>query len=198
MISHLLVDADGMLIKSQRVSTRLHEEFGVPLEDIAPFFENEFAACKVGSADLKKELSPYLQSWEWEGSVDDFLAYWFDEEYNVIQEEFLPFFEELREEGIGVGLATNNEKYRLSDLLEHRGLGDWFDFVFSSSSIGAPKSDRAFFESALEELGADPAEVLFWDNDEANISTAEGLDIRAHVYTGFSHFKKTTTAVIEE
>ncbi len=53
----LLLDADGVTLKKQGYfSDRLSREQNVPVEEIMPFYKNEFRLCQQGKADVKEEL----------------------------------------------------------------------------------------------------------------------------------------------
>ncbi|MFM2381894.1 MAG: hypothetical protein RLZZ76_661, partial [Candidatus Parcubacteria bacterium] len=107
----LLLDADGVVLKKGELfSEQFSREYNIPLEEVIPFFKNELGRCQKGEADLKEVLPPYLESWSFGGTVDDFLEYWFrDVEINP---EIIELVAECKEKGIACYLASNNEKYR--------------------------------------------------------------------------------------
>ncbi|MEK7093272.1 MAG: hypothetical protein AAB927_02200 [Patescibacteria group bacterium] len=111
----VIFDCDGMINQEERFSKRLAKY--VPLEVSLPFFKGPFQECLVGRADLKEELKKVVTLWKWKGSVDELVAFWFADEANIPQKEFFPIIDDLRERGIAVYLATNNEKYRTEYLL---------------------------------------------------------------------------------
>ena len=53
------------------------------MDKVLPFFKNEFQDCMLGDSDLREVLPDYLNSWNWEKSLDDFLEYWFSGEKDV-------------------------------------------------------------------------------------------------------------------
>ncbi len=78
MIKIVVFDVDGIVIRREMYfSQRFSREFGVPIEEILPFFENEFQLCLTGKADLKKEISKYFGRWGWKKSIDELFSYWF-------------------------------------------------------------------------------------------------------------------------
>lgn len=57
MITTILFDGDGIVVnKPLRFSDRFSKEYGVPMEKLLAFFENDFQPCLVGKADLKEVL----------------------------------------------------------------------------------------------------------------------------------------------
>lgn len=57
-----------------------------------------------------------------------------------------------------------------------------FDDVRASCHLGARKPSPEFFLRLLEELEADPEDVLFVDDREANVEGAEAAGLRGHVF----------------
>ena len=189
MIKGIIFDADGMIVHGERFSDRLTREYGIGTEKTGQFFKNEFQLCLVGKADLKQELARYVDEWDWKGNVDKLLDYWFSEEYNKIDERFTPIIQSLRAKGIKTYLATNNEKYRTENLVKDRGLGDWFDVVFSSAYIGSKKPSEEFFQNILDNTGLNKDEMVFWDDDTENTEGALAFGLPVEVYTDFEDFK---------
>ena len=191
-IQAVIFDADGMIVMHEpRFSTRLADEYGITLETTKAFFTGPFQDCVVGKADLKDELAKFLEGWGWNKGVDAFMALWFLPEGNKIDERIKTVIEQLRAKGIKTYLATNNEKYRTRNLTEERGLGAWFDTVFASSSVGAKKPERAFFQHIIDTTGHTKEGVMFWDDDIINVQGAEQAGLRACQYATFDDFKKT-------
>lgn len=178
----LLLDADGVVLKKgEYFSERFAREYNVPLEDVVEFFKGPFAACQKGEADLKEEIKLYLDKWKWEGSTDDFLDYWFKSDV-VLNSEIEEIISMYKEKGIKVYLASNNEKYRakaIETLLKEK---DLLDGVYFSSHLKVRKENPEFFEHVIEELGVEPSEIAFVDNDEKNIESAASLGIDARLY----------------
>ena len=69
-------------------------------------------------------------------------------------------------------------------IAESYGLFDRVERVFASSRMGAIKPDRDYFELALAELGATPAEAVFFDDNVVNVEGARACGLEAHVVRG--------------
>lgn len=179
----LLLDADGVVLnKGEYFSERFAREYNVPLESVVDFFKGPFAACQKGEADLKVELKPYLEKWNWQGSADDFLDYWFKSDV-VLNPDIEEIVFGLRGQGVKVYLASNNEKYRaqvIEELLKENNL---LDGVFFSSQLKVRKEDPDFFNHILKELNVGPGEVAFVDNDQKNVDSAASWGIEARLYS---------------
>lgn len=197
MTKAIVFDADGMIVHGERFSSRLARDHGISTDTTSHFFRNEFQQCLVGKADLKVELAKYLDQWGWQDGLDALLDYWFADTYNEIDERFEPVIRSLRDKGIKVYLATNNEKYRTDNLVKRRGLGKWFDSIFSSAYVGHKKPDDAFFQHILDKVGMVREDIVVWDDDTENTDGAAVLGIPVEVYTDFDQFKQSVDALLQ-
>lgn len=192
-----LFDLDGLVIVGRKrfFSERLSTEHNIPLADVQEFFLHGLKQCSFGKADLKEQIAPYLVKWNWSGTVDDLLEYWFSSE-NTKDEEVLQIIKDLRARGVKCYIATRQEKYRMQYLLEVVGLKDHFDGTFCTCDIGYDKSQPEFFEHVLKELGAEPVEVLFFDDTQKNVDLAKGMGINAHFYDGIEVLERQAAPIL--
>ncbi len=193
----VIFDTDGMVIRREMYfSQRFSQEFGVPMEKILPFFENEFQSCLIGKADLKQELAKYLNQWGWKKLVDDLLSYWFANESDI-NKKILGSIKSLRDRGIHCYLGTNNEKYRVQYLFDNLSLKNFFDGVFSSAELGFLKSQPEFWQAVYDRLGK-PAksEVLVWDDDEKNVESAKNFGFRSELYSSYNSYENRMKSLV--
>lgn len=188
----LLLDADGVVLpKTRYFSERYAEHFGVSAESLKSFFKNELRDCQLGTKDLRIVLPRYFNDWQWQGTVDELLQYWF-QDGNQPEPEILTLVEQTRAAGIKCYLATDQEKYRAHYLWQNLELSKHFDGSFFSCDLGARKNETVYWEKVLAKLGnPDPAEVVFWDDELENVATAKQAGIEAHLFTQRVDFKKT-------
>ncbi len=177
----ILFDADGVLIHSELFSIQYQKKFNVSNDEMLPFFTGEFQDCLVGKANLIELVKPWLSKWKWEGSVEEFLEFWFQAEHNV-DEDVVKTIKELKKKGIKCYLATNQERYRTEYMKDKMGFNELFDEVFSSAYIGHKKPHREFFEFILKEIDLPADEIMFFDDEQGHIDAAKELGIDAHVY----------------
>lgn len=181
MIKAILFDVDGVVFKprDKYFSQRLREDgSSVPEEKINSFFKNEYKKIVIGKADLREEVEKYLDDWNWNGSVEELLNYWFSYE-NKIDQEVVDLVQELREKGVKCYLASDHSKYRTDDFMNNVGLKKYFDGVFSSGYLGYTKEEKEFFAAVIKDLGLPKNEILFVDDDPENVRVAESVGINA-------------------
>src|SRR5438105_4917356 len=145
MLKVVLFDVDGVLSIGERWDRNLERDHGITRELTREFFNEWFKSCLVGKADTKEKIAPYLQRWGWQGSVDDFLEYWFSHESHR-NEPLLAYVRELRRQGIACYIATLQEQYRTAYIWEQMEFGKDFDGIFSSAHIGYEKTSPEFFQ----------------------------------------------------
>lgn len=183
MINTILIDLDGVIIhRKQFFSELLAQRLDLDLEnDVAPFFKGEFKECMTGIKNLKDVLPPWLTKWRWEGDLDSFLTFWFESE-KEIDETVLAYLDTLRESGISVYLATDNEINRLNYVLDDLSLRQHFDGIFGSALIGSKKDSPEFWNEVLSSLKVPASEILFIDDDPKNTEIATELGINTLTY----------------
>lgn len=191
MIKAVLFDLDGVVITNtgKRFSERLSEKLGVPLETISEFFIKDFKECSFGRADLKEKIIPYLAKWGFDGTVDDLLKFWFENE-GTPNEEVLEIITNLRSKGIKCFIATRKEKYRKEYLLNIVGLKEKFDGIFCTCYIGYDKSEKGYWDYVLKKLNLKPEEIMFFCDSKKNVEMAKSFNICAYFYEGVDFLRE--------
>ncbi len=175
----ILLDADGVVLnKGEFFSEKFAREYNVPLEEVLEFFKGPFGDCQAGTKDLKEEVAPFLEKWGWQGSVDDFLNYWFQDVQ--IDPGIYELVEKYHEKGIKCYLASNNESYRARAIQDK--LGGLLDGYFFSADLKMKKDNPEFFKHILGQLDLPANEVNFVDNDEKNVEAAKETGIGSFLY----------------
>ncbi|HSX30370.1 MAG TPA: HAD-IA family hydrolase [Candidatus Saccharimonadales bacterium] len=190
MINGIIFDADGVLVNGDKFSAALARDYDVDHDKEKEFFTGKFQECLIGKADLKESIAPYLPALGWRGTVDELLDYWFKTEHSL-NEELVAYIQKLRANGTPVVLATNQEQYRTDYMLEHMGFKDVFDVIYSSAHLGLKKPAIEFFAKIVDEMGLPKDQVLFWDDDQANIDGATTYGIHAEFYHDYPSFLET-------
>ena len=186
----LFFDVDGVLIDGWHVNAALRKpwndsleaDLGVAVKDFEDVFfvvpEGEqisvMDSCVMGKRDLKEALQTVLPTLGYQGSVDDFVSYWFEKDSNINQDVFDVVAQLKAIPEVELFVATGQEHYRASYLWDQLAFSNHFKKIFYSANIGYLKSSTKFFEVINTELeiperGEPP---LFFDDSEAVIAAS--------------------------
>jgi len=181
-IHTVLLDADGVVqLPRPGWLASLAALCGDP-ERADEFLADVFAAerpCLEGRADFEPALAAVLRKWRSSVAVEDALRIWTQIEPSA---DTLGVVRALRSAGISVALATNQQAHRANYMTNALGYAAHFDHLLYSCELGHAKPSPAFFSSALARIATEPARTLFIDDDEANVTAARDLGLRAEVY----------------
>lgn len=67
-------------------------------------------------------------------------------------------------------------------------LAELTDGEFSSASIGTRKPEAAYFAAVTRHLGQPPAQIVFWDDVQANVDAAQQAGWTAHLFVNADGF----------
>lgn len=195
----IIYDNDGMITHGGRFSEQYAKEFGVSPSVMAPFFEDSFKKCLVGKADLREELKKVLEAWQWKGTVDELLQYWFsigDSVYDDVYTSILKF----KAQGLIVCLATNQEKYRTEYLINKLSYVKIFNEIFSSADLGVYKHSAEGLEKIFQILKEryailDKEEIMYWDDREDHVECLNKLGFNGQLYQDYPSFSAVLSEV---
>ncbi|GAA1889155.1 HAD family hydrolase [Lapillicoccus jejuensis] len=173
-VRHLLFDADGVLqtlpggwVEAVRPYVGDHAE-----TFLGQAFEDERPAL-VGEDDLVPHLDKALGELGLDVTGEElYLAVW-----HRVQtvDEVLALVPRLRAAGYGVHLGTNQARRRGELMRTELGYDELFDVSCYSYDLGVAKPDVEYFRRCAQRIGADPAEILFVDDREDNVASAQSL-----------------------
>jgi HAD superfamily hydrolase (TIGR01509 family) len=89
----------------------------------------------------------------------------------------LDFLESVKECGTRTGLVTNAPRENVVAVLRALRLSDFFDAVVPSEEVRVGKPDPEPYLTALERLGADPADAVTFEDSVSGIASAVGAGI---------------------
>jgi putative hydrolase of the HAD superfamily len=98
----------------------------------------------------------------------------------------------LQDEGLKLGLLTNNVKEFGSAWRSTFPVDELFDVVVDSSDVGLRKPDRRIYLLTCEQLGVDPSSAVFIDDNRDNVEAARAVGMDA------VHFDDDPFAAISE
>jgi putative hydrolase of the HAD superfamily len=192
----LVFDVDGVLVEPWGFANYLKREYPQIAGQTQELFQGVFGACLVGQADLRAELPAYLAKWGWPHSPDDFLQTWFEAEREV-DARLMAAIASARAKGIRCYLATNQERYRVEYIREQMNFGTLVDGIYSSAHLGIKKPEAAFFQAITSDLGIPTAQIMFWDDSQANVDAAGAHGWQAELYTEYALFHEQFCRVTE-
>ncbi len=173
-------DIDGVLVEP-KFATVLPDLLNRPPSEIAEFFSGPFEQCLLGQADLLAELPVVLRHWGWQGSVDQFVEFWFGVESNVNQ-AMLAFADALRANGIRCILASTQERHRARSLGALLGVGTRFERAYFSCDVGFKKPNPEFFAVVANAMNLPPDRFGLIDDVAANVESALSIGWKGAVF----------------
>lgn len=103
------------------------------------------------------------------------------EEENKIDKDMINFLNKLKKNYSLI--ALNNEMKELNEYRINKfNLREYFKLIISSCDVGVAKPDSKIYNILLDKLKASPEEVIFIDNRIENLTPAENLGIKTHLF----------------
>jgi FMN phosphatase YigB (HAD superfamily) len=193
----VLFDADGVLTLPEEVFTVMYSKsHGLNPEPFEQFFRESWPAIVTGKKDLKESIAENPELWQWNGSAEELMEYWFKTE-DVRNEELLALIREIKEVGVSCYLVTDQERYR-GEYMQNVMFKDLFDGYFVSSELGVTKTDPKFFELIIERLKQtnpelEPGDIIFYDDSQSKVDTACSVGINGQLYENVEQVKNLLT-----
>lgn len=106
----------------------------------------------------------------------------------IINYPLLDLVDEVRHQGQPVAVLSNDGS-SLRDYIEEHNITKHFDQIFISGEIGYMKPDERIYQHAIEELGFEPSEVIFFDDRQANVEGARRAGLQAELYSSVSQVR---------
>lgn len=185
MVSHLLLDLDGVVVfghpEGGRWEKNLERDLGIsPVHMVEVFFNPHFGEIVTGKADLYDCLHQIWHRFDTPHSPEEFVDYWF-RSHSAMN---LPLLEAIKSWKGARFLATNQEHYRAKFIWEGLGLKNHFDGLIYSAELGVKKPDQLFFEKAKKLLNVEPNQIAFLDDSIENVQSALSCGWVAKQYLG--------------
>jgi putative hydrolase of the HAD superfamily len=89
---------------------------------------------------------------------------------------------DLRAGGTRLALLSNAGR-DFGSYFRHGPLGDFFEACYVSGELGLLKPSPEIYQQVLADLKITPAEAIFIDNREPNVTGAQAVGITGHVFT---------------
>ncbi|AIC25442.1 MULTISPECIES: HAD-IA family hydrolase [Rhizobium] len=195
----LMVDVDGVLIHGRPADglplfTYLERDLGLRLDLLQQaFFQTHWSDIVIGREALEPRLSAVLAEIAPHLSAATLIDYWFEND-SRLDLNLLEELAALRQSGVALFLATNQEHRRARYLMEEAGLGAHVDGIIYSAALGHRKPSPEFFRLATERAGALPGEIAFIDDMAENIEAARQFGWSAAQWTAGAKLHETLSA----
>ena len=189
MVKILMVDVDGVLIRGRpndgrSWSTDLKVDLGLHADDLQrAFFVPHWHDIVVGRATLTDRLALALAEIAPNLTAEQVIAYWFRQDARISHQLLLEL-DALRQQGIKVHLATNQDHRRADYIMRALGLAEHVDDIHYSAALGCRKPDPEFFHRVADRVRRPPAELLLIDDYLDNVRCAEAVGWSAIHWTG--------------
>ncbi len=195
-ITALMIDVDGVLvcgrpIDGRRWASTIEADLGLNQADLQrEFFTPYWDDIITGQHSLPEVLAKVLRDIAPQLSPEALIDYWFANDARL-DAQLLDEIDQLREKGVPIFLATNQEHLRAAYLIEQLGLGQHCDGIFYSAALGNRKPDRSFFEKAALLSNIPSSELLLVDDLPENVFAAREAGWQAVQWrTGGSLFEE--------
>lgn len=105
-----------------------------------------------------------------------------------VDEKVVEVVKKVRTNGLKTLICTNNFPARINGLQKRFKFLNDFDGMAISYEIGSSKPDSKIYQKLIEVSGVSANEIVYADDNEANILEAQKLGIQAFFYEGFDKF----------
>jgi putative hydrolase of the HAD superfamily len=179
----VLWDADGVLQRTPEGQESIRPAVEGRVGDVDGFLVEALEAERPalrGEVRWLDVLPPLLDRWGLADAFDDLVRAWLSIEPVPGPRELVA---PLRAGGVSCFLATNQDEHRGRFMRERLGYPDLLDGSFYSYEMGLAKPDPDYFRSILASLGVAAEDVLFLDDNRANVVSARSVGLRGEVWS---------------
>ncbi|HEY4986539.1 MAG TPA: HAD-IA family hydrolase [Bradyrhizobium sp.] len=194
----LVLDLDGVVVRGHpdggRWDKNLERDLGIDARMVQEkFFRPHFQKIAIGEADLFETLDRVWPELGSRVTAREFVDYWFAMD-SLLDDAVLAQVDGWRRGGRRAYLATIQEHYRARHIWNI--LGAHFDGIFYSADLNARKPERVFYERVMAKLSDNvPSDVLFLDDNLANVEGAVAFGWLAHHFTDAADLRKAISAL---
>jgi FMN phosphatase YigB (HAD superfamily) len=198
MIKIILFDIDGVLINSPHyfpVELERNGYIGAEKEIEKFYINGDNNKCNEGKADELKLIFPYLKNINWEKSSEDYFNEQYQFEKKHLDEQLLSMIEGFQKKSIKCFTCTDQTRHRAKFLLNEMNFQNIFDGQLISCFEGYRKCHDEFWINIFKKLKTEfndikKEEIVFFDDIQNNIDTAEKFGIKGFLFTNLNKFEK--------
>ena len=183
----LMLDVDGVLVHPQNGRSwaeDMKRDLGIDPDRLATdFFNAHWPDVILGRKPLRDALETCLPALSDAVSAETFMTYWFERD-SAVDVAVLEDLRALKQNGLKVYLATNQEHQRARYLMDAMGFAAHVDGIVYSAALGVKKPSAAFFAQAEARTGFSAHEIVFVDDAKANVDAARARGWMACHWSG--------------
>lgn len=191
MIKAIIFDLNGVILKSEPLSERVANEYGVDTNFFFGVLKQVLRVARTKGEKPENLWQPVLDCVS--ASKEAFFEFYFAGE--SVDEDALSYIKELKSKGFKLFTLSNNFQERTDYYRKHfPEIFESFDKSYFSWETGFVKPDVMAWKNVLEENQLNPAECLYFDDSEENVQVAKSLGIRAYRYESLEQIKSLTSS----
>ncbi len=189
MIKAVILDLNGIFIKSKKLSGRFEKDFNIPSAVFLPkLFEIMGKIRKPNAGSAFSYWGPCLKEWNINLTEEEFWDYWFKAE--IPSEKMIAFARNLKEKGVKVIILSNNFKERALYYGHYPWIHDAVDKTYFSWQTGFIKPDISAWKLVLSENNLNSNECIYFDDKEENLKAAESVGVKSFLFTTEEELEK--------
>lgn len=189
-IKTIIFDFNGVFVKSEPLSKRLEEKYGVPASESWPVLKDILKQVRTPGPHSDTVWDPILNLLK--TTRNEFFDFWFSGE--SLNHDLYLYAQELVLSGYKIIILSNNFSERTTYYRQQ------FPQIFSlvhaayfSWETGLVKPDPQVFTSLLSSNNLLPGECVYFDDSQENTATAQSLGIHSYIYSDLANTRKIIT-----
>jgi putative hydrolase of the HAD superfamily len=182
MIKAVILDLNGIFIRSEPLSQRIEAEFKVSAKSFYLCLEEALKPARLpNSLPFFKIIEPCLKNLNFNLSEKEFFDFWFTGER--LAPEMIALTKRWQKFGLKVIILSRNFKERTDYYRQNfPELFQYINKVYFSWESGLIKPEANAYLTVLKENNLKPEEVVYFDDKDENIETAKALGLNSFKY----------------
>lgn len=188
----VIFDFDGVFVnKFTLLSVQdICERYGISQQQFSDFAREAAVGLDTGDLAEADYFKNMIDTFDLPLTLSELqtIFYQLDEQHLQTDEAMQTLLTKLNRDYVTV--LMSNVSRELAQRLANKGLYQDFQRRFLSHEAGVVKPDSQFYQHVLRELGADPGEVIFIDDNQRNVAAAQKLGISSIHHQGAQSTKE--------
>ena len=182
MIRNVVFDMDGVLFDTERLSQhywgKAGRELGLPNMD-QEIYDYLGVTSQISKALFERDHGDVMSYAEWNKIVRGYSADHIAEHGVPMKPGVRELLSYLKQNGIGVALATSSARSLAEKYLRRTEIFDFFDAIVTGDMVVNSKPAPDIYLLACEKLGGDPSEAAAVEDSHNGIRSAAAAGMQA-------------------